>query len=54
MAAHKYQVLSDNCTLGNKGQQVNVDDEVYNVPALVTGGHLKPVGQAAKEAAADE
>lgn len=53
MAKHSYRVLSDNCTLGEKGKRVSVDDDEVNVSALVDGGHLEPVGKTAKEAVAE-
>lgn len=57
MAKHTYRVLSDNCTLAEKGKQVVIDDEEeggVNVAALVEAGHLEPVGKAAKSALADD
>jgi hypothetical protein len=53
MAKHNYRVLSDNFVEGNKGTQVSLDDEELNIPALVEGGHIEPVGKTAKAAVAD-
>jgi hypothetical protein len=39
-----YKVISDNCTLGKQGDNINGDDlEGLNVDALVAGGHLAEV-----------
>jgi hypothetical protein len=39
-----YKVISDNCTLGKQGDNINGDDlEGFNVDALVDGGHLAEV-----------
>lgn len=39
-----YKVISDNCTLGKQGDNINGDDlEGLNVGALVDGGHLAEV-----------
>jgi hypothetical protein len=41
-----YKVLSDNCTLGKQGENVNGDDleaQGVNVAVLVEGGHLAEV-----------
>ena len=39
-----YKIMSDNCTLGKQGENINGDDlEGFNVQALVDGGHLAEV-----------
>ena len=39
-----YKIMSDNCTLGKQGENINGDDlEGLNVQALVDGGHLAEV-----------
>ena len=39
-----YKVISDNCTLGKQGDNINGDGlEGFNVDALVDGGHLAEV-----------
>ena len=39
-----YKVISDNCTLGKQGDNINGDDlKGLNVDALVDGGHLAEV-----------
>jgi len=39
-----YKVISENCTLGKQGDNINGDGlEGFNVDALVAGGHLAEV-----------
>jgi len=45
MAKHKYRVLPDNVSVNGKrqGEIVSLDDEKYNIQALIDGGIVKPV-----------
>lgn len=38
----KVKVLTDICTLGDKGEQIDVDDTPATA-ALIAAGHVKPV-----------
>lgn len=55
MANHRYEVIGPhNINGAAPGETVNLDDDEFNIPALVEAGHVKPVSKAAKEAAKDD
>jgi hypothetical protein len=50
MAKDKYRVIGDSVVAGKtKGEEVSLDDEQFNVEALIEGGHIKPVKTSPKQ-----
>lgn len=54
MASHRYEVIGPrNINGAAPGETVTLDDDEFNIAALVEAGHVKPVSKAAKEAVKD-
>jgi hypothetical protein len=55
MANHRYEVIGPRKIAGAApGDTVMLDDDEFNIAALVEAGHVRPVSKAAKEAAKDD